>query len=248
MLISEAHRNFRFSMDKMDSLNYPNFQPEEIDLLLDQAQCRIVKQRYGKNNIKRESFEETEKRTEDLKGVIRTIVTNPSSIPGSFTNSSNNASFFNLTSDHWFLIWEKAYISCPTCNKNIVVNTTDGSTGIISTPITVNGIEVEVRPISHLEYEKIKKDPFKGPDKTKVLRLEFIDSIELIPEEDCQVIKYVYRYIKRPTQVSLPNNIGFDLSEHVHQEIVDQAVLIALEGIEAKRNGTFTPIIDNNNE
>ena len=61
MTIAEAHQEFKFRLDKMDALNYPNFLPEEIDLILNNAQQRFVKQRYGLNNIKRQSFEETEK-------------------------------------------------------------------------------------------------------------------------------------------------------------------------------------------
>jgi hypothetical protein len=112
----------------------------------------------------------------------------------------------------------------------------------------ISGIEVEVRPINHLELEKIKNDPFKGPDYTKVLRLMFQDKIELIPAKNCTAIKYMCRYIAKPTPVSLPNNVTFVLADHVHQEIVDEAVKIALENIESNRSQTFTPIIDNQKE
>ena len=117
MTIAEAHRAFRFGLDKMDGLNYPNFLPEEIDLLLNQAQERIIKQRYGKNNIKRASFEEEQKRTEDLKEIIQTRIALPQT-PGIYGNSASNATFFDLTDDHWFIIWEKAIINCPSCNTN----------------------------------------------------------------------------------------------------------------------------------
>ena len=70
MTCAELHLEFKFRCDKLDTLNYPNFLPEEIDLILNNAQERLVKQRYGFNNIKRQSFEETEKRTEDLKEIV----------------------------------------------------------------------------------------------------------------------------------------------------------------------------------
>ena len=69
MTIVKAHQEFKFRCDKLDALNYPNFFPEEIDLILNNAQQRIIKQRYGLSNNKRQSFEETQKRTEDLKNV-----------------------------------------------------------------------------------------------------------------------------------------------------------------------------------
>jgi hypothetical protein len=34
MTVAEMHTEFKFRMDKMDSLNYPNFLPEEIDFVV----------------------------------------------------------------------------------------------------------------------------------------------------------------------------------------------------------------------
>jgi len=124
----------------------------------------------------------------------------------------------------------------------------DGSEVIVNEFITITGIEVEVRSATHMQLERIKNDPFKGPDKTKVLRLLYKDKVEIIPASDCTVLKYVYRYIRKPTPVSLSGGVTFSLSQHTHQEIVDEAIKIALEGIEGRRNQTFTPIIDNQKE
>ena len=77
MTCAELHLEFKFRCDKLDTLNYPNFLPEEIDLILNNAQERLIKQRYGFNNIKRQSFEETEKRTEDLKEIVKNAILTP---------------------------------------------------------------------------------------------------------------------------------------------------------------------------
>ena len=123
-----------------------------------------------------------------------------------------------------------------------------GSIVTINDYITLSGIEVEVRSATHMQLERIKNDPFKGPDRTKVLRLLYKDKVEIIPASDCTVLRYVYRYIRKPTPVSLSGGVTFSLSQHTHQEIVDEAIKIALEGIEGRRNQTFTPIIDNQKE
>lgn len=248
------HRSFRFGMDKMDNLSYPNFQPEEIDLLLNQAQERFVKQRYGTTNTKRTSFEETEKRTEDLKEILETSQLIPDKFVGltqqtarSKENLASNTYTVSLTSlDHWFTIWDKAIISCPTCNTSITLYTND--TGDQPAFSTIDGIEVEVRPISHLEYDKYKKDAFKAPDYTKILKVMYKDKVELIPMTGCLILYYIIRYVRKPIQVNLSGNIDCELSEHTHQEVTDLAIQIALEGIEAKRTQTFTPIINNQNE
>jgi hypothetical protein len=227
MTISQMHQQFIFGLDKLDSLNYPNFLPEEIDLLLNQAQDVFVKARYGKNNPKRESFEETQKRTEDLKN----ITVNALLVPASNTsdNIDPNAQFVTLNSDHLFIIQERADITYTDCTGRAVVKT------------------IEVRPIQHSEFSKIVKDPFKEPNKTKVLRLMENGKVELI-SDGSPILLYRLRYLQQPVQMNITTSTNCQLSEHTHQEIVNGAIQIALEGIEAKRNPTFTPIVENQQE
>ena len=206
-------------------MNYPNYLPEEIDLLLNQGYRRWVKQRYGLNNTKRQSFEETQKRTEDLKALIKAI----NLVPLAYNplNIDLNARFVTLPTDHWFIIQERVeltYIDCTSTTKTKYV---------------------EVRPIQHLEVDKVLNDPFKQPDETKVLRLMENAQVELISSTGRTITQYRLRYLKQPVTVSLTGGITFETSDHTHQEIVDEAIKVALENIEAKRNNTFTPIIDN---
>lgn len=225
MTILEAHREFKFRLDKMDALNYPNFLPEEIDLVLNNAQERFIKQRYGVNNIKRQSFEETQKRTEDLKNVTINAVLTP--LAYASDNIDLNARFLTLPTNHWFTVQERCNITCTVCGSSV--------TNL-----------VEVIPTSHSEFSKVIKDPFKQPTETKVLRLMEAGRVELI--SSCTIVDYRMRYVKQPTPVSITTNTTFELSEHTHSEIVDLAVSIALEGIEGKRTQSFNPLINNTNE
>lgn len=225
MTIAEVHQEFKFRMDKLDALNYPNFLPEEIDLLLNNAQDRYVKQRYGFNNIKRQSFEETEKRTEDLKNITVNAVLTPAAY--ATDNIDINARFITLPADHWFSVQERANITCNVCGQNITKL-------------------VRVVPISHAEFSIVIEDPFNQPNNEKVLRLMENGRVELI--SSCTIVGYRLRYLKQPRRVSLTGNITFELSEHTHSEIIDEAVKIALEGIEGKRTQTFNPLINNTNE
>jgi len=225
MTITEAHTEFKFRLDKLDALNYPNFLPEEIDLILNNAQERFIKQRYGFNNIKRQSFEETEKRTNDLKNLVVNSVITPN-----VYNSNNidvNARFITLPSDFWFTIQERCSISCVVC-------------GITATNL------VEVIPTTHADFSKDISDPFKKPDNSKVLRLMGLGNTELI--SNCTIVDYRLRYLKRPVSVSITSGTTFELSEHTHSEIIDEAVKIALETIQDSRTNTFNPLINNTNE
>jgi len=238
MTIQEVHTEFKLRYDKVDGLELPNIEPEEIDLMLNQAQDMYVKQRYGTNNLKHTSFEEEQKRTDDLRALIKTA--NLTNYPSSDENVSAYSTNFQLPTDYFVLIWEKAVINCTTCNSTVRIPT--NSFGGSATYITVDGIEVEVRPIQHVEYQKIVNDAFKGPDQTKVLRLMYKDRVEIIPSTDCEVLYYICRYLKIPERVDIGTSTTFELAEHTHTEIIDMAVKIALEGIEARRNQTFDQI------
>lgn len=225
MTIAQAHIEFKFRCDKIDALNYPNFLPEEIDLILNNAQERVVKQRYGITNPKRQSYEETQKRTEDLKNITVNDVLTP--LAYSVDNIDTNARFVNTPTDHWFTVQERCSITCNVCGENV--------TSL-----------AEVIPVSHSEVSKVLRDPFKKPNNEKVLRLMAEGKIELV--SSCTIVNYRIRYVKKPRTVSLSGNITFELSEHLHSEIIDEAVKIALENIEGKRTQTFNPLINNTNE
>jgi len=239
------HQAFRFGMDKLDNLNYPNFLPEEIDLLLNQGQERFVKQRYGITNPKRTSFEETQKRTEDLKELIKHVNLTPSA--NAIDNINPYSKFVTLPTDHWFIIQERVVQECDKCNSNPLYTETISING--HTLVNqINGMYAEVRPIQHMEVDKVLKDAFKQPDYDKVLRLMEDGRVELIASSVCTPTVYRLRYLKKPNTISLTTPTNCELSEHTHQEIVDEAIKIALEGIEAKRNNSFSPIIDNQKE
>ena len=249
MTVAQMHQAFKFGMDKLDNVNYPNFLPEEIDLLLNQAQERFVKQRYGITNPKRTSFEETQKRTEDLKELVRHANLTPAATASD--NITPYSRFVTLPNDHWFVIQERVVQVCDKCNSNpLYTYTVTQPSPQPPLVVSVNGMFAEVRPIQHHEVDKVVKDAFKAPDYDKVLRIMEDGRVELIPSSVCVPTVYRLRYIKKPNTISITSNptVNCELSEHTHQEIVDEAIKIALEGIEAKRNGTFTPIIDNTKE
>ncbi len=228
MTASEFHIAFKFGLDKFDSLNYPNFESAEIDLLLNQAQDEFVKQRYGATNTKKQSFEETQKRTEDLKNiVVRSTI-----VPAA--NASDNINIFSrfatLPADHWFIVQELAGISYLDCHGN-----------------TIND-NVFIKAIQHNDYSKLINNPFEKPDKSTVLRLMENDRSELLVASNVTLNNYYLTYIKKPVRIDLATNTTCELSEHTHQEIVNLSIQIALEGIEAKRSQTFTPIVLNNQE
>lgn len=222
------HISFKEGLDKFDSLNYPDFQSDQIDLILNQAQDTFVKQRYGTTNVKKMSFEETQKRTEDVKNVVVRATIVPAA------NASDNINaysrFVTLPANHWIIVHELTGISYLDCK---------GST------ITEN---VYTEAIQHNDYSKLIDNPFGMPNENKILRLMENGRVELIPPSNVTINNYYLTYIKEPQRISITIPTDCELSSMVHQEVVNIAVQIALEGIEARRNQTFTPIVESKQE
>lgn len=223
MTATEFHIAFKLGLDKIDSENYPNFISSEVDFILNQAQERIVKQRLGLNNIKREGFEETQKRTDDL----RTIVVSTTIIPNNPTSTNKpGGRYCNLPSDYYFAVNEDCDLEVQDCNGKL--------------SLTKN---VLIKPIRHDNYSKVIYDPFNQPYEGQILRLMTEGKVELIADLNHIVKKYYLRYIKKPQSIDITIPQSTDLPEHLHQEIVEEAVYIALENIQAQRNQTFNKIL-----
>lgn len=215
MNIARMHIEFKVGCDKSNSLSYPDFTSEEIDLFLNKSIESVVKQRYSGNNLRRESVEETQKRRDDL----RNITTNK--VITTFINTTDNkpnGTFVDMPTDYWFALEEEVEISYLDC---------------FGRTITERAI---VKPITHDRYNRIKLDPFNVPDKIEVVSLPYETfKNEIILDDSSTLKKYILRYIRKPQEVSLSLNKDCDLSEHMHREIVDYAVNLAIENIESPR-------------
>lgn len=218
MTVSEMHTRFKVGVDKAGGLNYPRFESEEIDLFLNKAQERFIKLRYGKNNIKRMGFEQTQKRMDDLREVIQNAAIVPAA---SAADNKPNGVFATLPSDYWFSIQEEVSYTATDCN-GVSRKRREG-----------------VKSIRHNDYQEIIQDPFNKPDSDTILRLPYQNFHELITDGDATVTTYHLRYIKKPVDIDLATATDCELADHTHEEIVNEAIQIALENIEQPRINTF---------
>lgn len=226
MTISEMHTAFRLEMDKVNSLQYPDFTAVEIDYLLNRAIRQFVKTRYSGVNPKGESFEQTQKRIDDLRTLVREITvacTNVGSIkPNGYviTNGFNNASF--ATQPYWLSLGEEVQLVLP------------GSGGTITTGVT---------EITADDYRAELDNPYSPYilhyNQAKPLRLFYNNTIEFITDGTYSVSNAIIRYIKSPQIVSYSLATSSDLPEHTHDELVSLAVRIALENVEQPRLQTY---------
>jgi hypothetical protein len=196
MSIEDFHNYFRLRMDKGGSSSYTSFLAEEIDYFLQSSIYKFAKTRYSGNNPKREGFEESQKRIDDLRTLVKTTTLTATS---SSTNSNNNTTTytFTLPSDYLFLVSD---------NVNVIYNNVDNTqtTKVVgTTPITYDRISQELdNPFSNYI------DNYKDPKPLRLFQDNYINLIcdyagTIIQPEGGYLGTYTITYIKKPDVVSL---------------------------------------------
>tara|TARA_Y100000593_G_scaffold2967_1_gene5934 strand:+ start:888 stop:2054 length:1167 start_codon:yes stop_codon:yes gene_type:complete len=71
MNVQQMHLAIQQGVDKINSLQADMLLPEEIDIELNKSQIRFINTKYGKNNKYNTGFEESQKRIDDLRTLIR---------------------------------------------------------------------------------------------------------------------------------------------------------------------------------
>jgi len=109
MTIGEMHIDFKLELDKTSNLDNPAFEPEEIDAWLNKSIRKFSKTRYSGINIKRESFEQTQKRIDDLRTLV--VETDLPCIPGGSKKNCYIADLDDLEDPYWFALSEEVIIA-----------------------------------------------------------------------------------------------------------------------------------------
>ena len=156
-----------------------SFTEYDKSVFLTKAQEELVIELYNGKNPNRDSFEKTEEIRRYLSSLINTFesTTKEDNVKGIDSSSV----FFKIPSDLWFITYESATISSDTDK-------------------CVNGLVVPVIPVRQDEFHRIKKNPFRGSSKNRVLRLDANDNIvELI--SNYNITKYLVRYLSKPSPI-----------------------------------------------
>ena len=211
MTTQEFHLAFDLEVDKTQDYEYPSFLPEQKDYWLNKAQDVFVKSRAFGNNLKREGFEETQKRIDDL----RTIVKKATIIPTKTGNEYTNV----LPNDYLYLVRHQCTVVSANCGTKLV-----------------GGNQVR-----HDALNMLVEDPFWKPSKDEPLyyfegNLKQLGQSTFNITET--LITYIRKYnrIQYGTQYIDPLiDSNCELPEHTHEEIVSIAVSMVLENIESQR-------------
>lgn len=215
------------------------FDEYEKSVFLTKAQEELVISFYTGKNAYGDSFEKTEEMRRYLADLVveaeLTNITNNSGNPIAIAGSDSN--FFSLKEGSpavWYIVYEEAVLSddeakngCKASKKN-----PDTHEYIIRSTL-------EVVPVRHDEYNRLRKNPFRGANGRRALRLDLSDGvIEIVCKYDVE--KYYLRYLRKPTPIVLVDGIevsgkdtksepACELHEALHQKILDRAVMLALQ-------------------
>jgi hypothetical protein len=223
MTISEMHTAFRLELDKVNSLQYPDFTAVEIDYWLNRAIREFVKTRYSGVNYKREGFEQSQKRIDDLRTLVREV-TIPCGTSGMKPNGWSLLPGFNHpsfdTEPYWLSLGEEVDVF-------IIDSSTTIRQGV--TEVTSDEYRFEIdNPYStyRLHY-----------GHAKPLRLFYNNTIEFISDDNYRVSNAYLRFLKKPAIVNSLSTpvVSCDLTDLTHDEIVSLAVKLVLENIEQPR-------------
>lgn len=192
----------------------------EKSVLLTQAQEEVAVNLYNGRNPYGAAFEGTEELRRYLEGLVKTKKYLSEDAIES-TGVSENSVFFELPEDIAFITLEQVTFD------DELLGCYDGSVA-------------SVYPVTQDEYEKVKNNPFRGPTKYKVIRLDPGDNlVELISKY--KIGTYLLRYLSRPNPIileDLPDGLTVngenkerecELNPILHDTILTRAVQLALQ-------------------
>lgn len=218
-LVSSFSRTAAFGEDSSKAdLRFDEFEKSQF---LTKAQEEYALSLYTGKNPYDESFESTEELRRYLAPLIKEAELSPiTTTSGKPLGIDSKSKFFTLPNDLWFITYESVNLGEGKC---------EGHTS------------QDVYPVTQDEYHKIKKNPFRGANFRRALRLDLSDNnVEIVSKYE--VTKYYVRYLRKLKPiilvdltyenqdiqgVSLPSEC--ELHESLHQRILELAVRMALQ-------------------
>lgn len=218
MKTTDLHQHFDVEYDKANVISaYPSFLPEEKDIWLNKAYSMLLSQKFTGNNYRKIAFEGDIKRTSDLQRLIKTASIS------THTDASyvKNAIMFDLTLLSGYLYYIGSTVKLDGTNASEVVLT------------------------SHTLAQKVKETDINKPwiprptaeieDDNIILYYDTIKYPTISSDASINVT-----YLSNPSKIdsiSLPN-AEIEVGDNVALEIINLAVVLALENIESQRMET----------
>ena len=172
-------------------------------------------------------FEQSIKRIEDLRDLITTTEQDTSEVSQSFV-SDIYADKADIPDNSFLLLSVGLKVFYNSNGISYSVNNGKREPdGVLDTDYAQ--LRVSGKFVQHDDIYKVLSDPFNKPRITKGIFTIDDDSVYSYTDDTFITDKIVLSYIRQPAKVSLKNNVDCDLSESVHEDIVDLAVKLILQ-------------------
>lgn len=226
MTNKDSHIYFKVQIDKnAEGVAFggaPAFLPEEIDLFLNQAQLEILSNKITGNNVLRTGIEGS---VSNMSELDRLIATDRNIY--AYHNQYNEYIASDLHADNRMTILDVQLKYNNELQSNCMLSAHQSAKLFKQTYNNIPWIEYPVVVLENnsilLYVDPIQKlDPIYAPriDSSEYYRLDIT-------------------YVKKPTKFDYTNpNDELDFSEDVMYEIINRAVVIALENVESQRQQT----------
>jgi hypothetical protein len=216
----EFSSQFDIYANNIASNQAPGWTEEEKSVFLTKSQEQLCLSLYSGRNAYGSSFDSTEEMKRALANITADAELSPvaTDIP---IATSDHSTFFELPEKLWFITYEAISTANGECSNS----------------------SLEVVPIRQDEYHKLKKNPFRGANNRRALRLDSFNGIVEIVST-YTIKKYYIKYLRRPYPIILGEFADFsingentpfsdtevcELDESLHQVILENAVRMALE-------------------
>lgn len=223
-----SFRRFK-DFDKQEVLDSIEFNEYEKSLYLTMSQDELVVNFYNGHNIYGSSFESTEEMRRYLDVLVKDATGTSTSQDVPTPLAAGHSYFFQIPSDVMFIVYENV------TRVGVAAGCDDNC---------------DVKPVTHDEYNRLRRNPFRGASRYKALRLDVGDNlVEIISKYN--ISEYHLRYISEPKPIILENlrdtnaTIKGEIREHecalpeiLHDVILRRAVQLALasKGITIENN------------
>lgn len=222
-----TNRGFQIEFERRLQLMDPNLVIKEkltsdtIISFINEAIDKFYKTRYSGINFKAQGFEQTQKRIDDL----RTLIKNKKYTEGSINKSDRNSYSVELPEDYVLLLGDTAGIQ--PSNLNECWETNERGEYIIKYTDTLEStIETLDRQLGNsLSEHKLKYC------QARPLKLIQDNNVILYTDGKYKVSEYQITYLAKPSKINssnITNTEYTDLPEHTHMEIVKMAIQIYL--------------------
>lgn len=220
-------RNMQIEFERRLQLMDPNLVIKEkltsdtIISFINEAIDKFYKTRYSGVNFKAQGFEQTQKRIDDL----RTLIKNKKYTANSINKGDRNSYSVELPEDYVLLLGDTAGIQ--PSNLNECWETNERGEYIIKYTDTLEStIETLDRQLSNsLSEHKLKYC------QARPLKLIQDNNVILYTDGKYKVSEYELTYLAKPSKINssnITNTEYTDLPEHTHMEIVKMAIQIYL--------------------